>query len=484
MGTGFLAVNYRSGIVPRLVSYTGAIQSPFGATFGALDSGTGDSNMAFNRVITFYGLIDGNDSLFFAFYAVADNQVYQSFDNANTWTSVFTLTPFTGTTVKKSGLNIVYLNGQPAMCVFWFNPGDSHWYGAYSFNGRNWTTQDLGVQAFATASNVTSDTVYHNKVYASLSADGATSTHACMYDPGVGRFTLFSLPNTTTTGSGSICVYNNRVFCLYTVFISGSGLSHALVELTGSNVTTIASTISGVTGSVATGTCCTLFVDPNVDRLYAVFRDSVGFECWQFDSSLSSTDITTTVFPSGGSALNPAATSARVLAMIDGADVPGTTIIYLFFSPSGATASSWLTYLWNGPTAAISVPPGNIATGSASHAMPFNRYVTGTYFWVLGIPNPVVISRTYAGTGIRLVLRLYGASNAFRAFFALNNEEYPTRVCTLSNPNSGTVVGGTLVRNMIGGTPSGTAFEVTWLAETDGVSEGDSFKLICQNLLI
>lgn len=488
MAANFLTVNYNAGGVPIISLYRPTdsfIPVAFwGNTFGALDTGTSTSNVAFNRVILFYGQkgtttfpFPSGEAVFEGFYAAADTHVYQSLDFGSTWTAVYTMTPFTANTINKSGLNIVYLNGQAALTIFWFNSPTSAWYGAYTFDGVNWTTHGPFTGLASTTNGLTSDTVYDNSVYCTT-APGSNGNVVC-YSPGVGRIISIGLSGPNSTGCACLAEYNNRLFCLFT---RSSATDSQLAEIVSGAAQTITTSING-SGNAAAGNMCSLFADPNDGNLYGIFHGPTGFVAYQWTSTLGTpTNITSTVLPTS---LSTTGASARLLPFIDAVEITGAPRVYLWYAPDGSASTVWVPFIWNGSGTVITTIAA--AQGTVGSAMPANRYSTGAYYWYPYSPYSVITARTYVDGGIQFTLRLYGSStnnNSFRIYYGLTNEEYPTRPATLSNPSSGTVVGGNIVRNMAPGTPSGTFFQVTWLSETDGLTDGTAFKVVCENFLL
>jgi hypothetical protein len=489
MAADFLTINYNAGGTPIISLYRPTdsfIPVAFwGNSFGSLDTGTSDANVAFNRVIKFFGQsgttvypFSPAAAVFEVFYAVAGDQVYRTFDYGATWSSVYTLSPLTANTINKSGLNIVYLNGAPALCIFWYNSPTARWYGAYTLDGVSWTTHGPFTLTAATTNGLTSDTVYNNSVYCTTGP--SSNGHVVSYSPGAGFMTSATLSGPNGTGCACLAEYNNRLFCLFT---RSAGTDSQLAEIVSSGAQAVTTSIHG-SGNAAVGNMCALFADQNVGNLYGIFHGPTGFVAYEWTSSLGTpTNITSSVLESN---LSTQAAAARLLAMVDEVEISGYPRIYLWFAPSGNAAATWTPFEWRGPNNFVTAIAGS-SMGTAGSAMPANRTATGSYFWYPYSPYSVITSRTYVSGTIQLALRLYGSStnnNTFRAFFATNEEEYPTRPCTLSSPNSGTVVGGNIVRNIIPGTPSGTYFTVTWDATTDGLANGAPFKLLCENFLL
>lgn len=478
----FLTINYRGASTPIISLYRPTAPIPvafWGSAFGSLDSGTSNNNCAMNRVIKFYGYRPPSSSLFEAFYAAVGDQVYQSTDYGMTWTSVYTLSPLTANTINKSGLNIVYLNGLPTLCIFWYNSPTARWYGAYTLDGTTWTTHGPFTLAASTTNGLTSDIVYGNSVY--CVTNPGSNGYAVNYDPGSGNMTSITLTGASTAGCACLAEYNNRLFCLYTITTATDSRLSEIVSGTLSNIT---SSIhgSGVTG---TGNMCSLFADPTDGNLYGIFHGPTGFVAYQWTSSLGTpTNISSTVLPTS---LSTTAATARLIVFVDQIEISGYPRIYLWYAPDGDVASLWVPLTWNGASAVITSMSGATAQGTVGSAMPANRSAPGPYYWYPYAPYSIILSREYTSSGIVLSLRLYGAStnnNAFRAFYSTGSEEYPIHPCTLTSPSSGTVVGGNIVRNIAPGTPSGTAFTVTWNATADGLSTGDGFQLVCENFLL
>lgn len=490
MAADFLTVNYNAGGTPIISLYrptdSGVPVAFWGNSFGSLDTGTTNANVAFNRIVKFYGQkgttvypFSSAAAVFETFYAVAGDQVYRSFDYGNTWSSVYTLAPLTANTINKSGLNIVYLNGAAALCVFWYNSPTTAWYGAYTLDGANWTTQGPFTLTASTTNGLTSDTVYNNSVYCTTGP--SSNGHVVIYNPGSASMASAALSAPNGTGCACLAEFNNRLFCLFT---RSSGTDSQLAEIVGGGAQAITTGING-SGNAAVGNMCALFTDQSVGRLYGIFHGPTGFVAYEWTSSLGTpTDITSTVLPAS---LSTQAAAARLLAFVDEVEISGYPRIYLWFGPDGAAASVWTLFEWLGPNNVVTQVPGTSAMGSVGAAMPANRTATGSYFWYPYSPYSVITSRTYVSGTVLLELRLYGTStnnNTFRAFFATNEEEYPTHPCTLSSPSSGTVVGGNIVRNITPGSASGTYFTVTWNAATDGLTNGAPFKLLCENILL
>jgi len=489
MPADFLAINYRSGGTPIVIHYSGSTVVTVGTSFGILDTGTTDGNVPFNRVIKFFGQkgttsfpFQPGEAVFEAFYAVAGATVYRSFDDGTTWEAVYVLNPILSTsTIKKSGLNIVFINGVPALTIFWRFDTFGDWYGAYTFDGVNWTRH--GGFAFTATGNpgngLTSDTVYQNVVYC---ASMPISQGILYYNPGAGIIGHIGLPDSSGAGCGCLCEYNSRLFVLYTRTTSTDS---RLFEIIGGSAFQITSSING-SGNAATGNMCALFADRSerTQDLYGIFHGPTGFVVYQWTSSLGPpTNITSSVLPTE---LSTIANTARAVVLVDDVDITAHPRMYIYAAPNGASATQWSIYEWDGPNTVMSLVSGSVLTGSAAHALPANRTSAGPYFWDALSSYVMITNREYLTTGgIRLTMRLYGSStNTFRAFFATAGEEYPTHPCTLSNPTSGTVIGGTLVTNINSGTPSGTFFEVTWLAQDDGLVDGGQFKLVCENFLL
>jgi hypothetical protein len=489
MPADFLAINYRSGVTPAVIHYSGSTIGNVGTNFGVLDTGTGDGNVPFNRVIKFFGQkgltsfpFQPAEAVFEAFYAVAGSTVYRSFDDGANWEVVFALTPISAsTTIKKSGLNIIYMNGLPALTIFWRDDTGGNWYGAYTFDGVNWTRQGgFSVTSGNPGSGLTSDTVYQNVIYCTSMP---INQGVVYYNPAANIIGQIGLNNSSGAGCGCICEYNNRLFILYTRTTNSDS---NLYEIIGGAAFPITDGINGI-GNASTGNMCALFADraERTPDLYGIFHGSTGFVAYRWTSSLGTpTNITSSVLPT---ALSTIANTARAVVLVDDVDITAHPRVYIYAAPSGLSTAQWSIYEWEGPSIVMSLVPGSVLTGSAAHAIPANRTSAGPYFWNLASSYVIITNREYLTTGgIRLTMRLYASSptNAFRAFFAIAGEEYPIRPCTLSNPISGTVVGGTLVLNMNRGTPSGTYFQVTWLAQDDGLVNGDQFKLVCENFLL
>lgn len=470
----FIALNYQVG-TPQMVRYAGASPAPVGNTFGTADTVATAANTTQpnGRIIQFGGLN--------TYLAATGNNIWRTTDGGTTWTSVYTFTglnPGGGIpNANKSGFNIFYLNGIPAVGIMYITlSGSWSMFFAYSFNGITWTTVTATfVNIGGTEVGVNDSLVIGNTIFYSI----ATRPEILIALPGAAT-NIFMTPSGAASNqlTPSFCQFNNRVFILY---IRTASTTLTLGEIVGQSSAVIASLDTGLTGTTGQGMGA-LFVDGV--NMYAIARGSAGgYRAWQIDSALSVTEITSTVLPSVLTTASSQGGGTRMRVLIDGVSSPGSSPdIYLYYAASAD--SMWAAYQWNGNAAQITLITQG---GSTRTSLPFVNNVTGSYFVADSVfPSTAGISveitnRIFTATGVRLSFKIYGTSaggaTSFRVYVGDENAEYPTVAGTLTNPSVGAISGGNINTGLTADNGV-TTYQVTWAAQTDGFSTNEQFRLI------
>lgn len=494
MIASFIGLQFQTG-TPQMFRYAGTNVAAVGSSFGTADiavtSSLSNNCMPCGRVIRFGGLN--------TYVATVDTNIYRSTNGGSTWTAVHALTDIASTATQiKSGFAVVYLNGLPALAMMYQGSGAgslNSYYGVYSFDGVTWTTQ--GSFTITTAGNLSNvnrgfnhTVVQGSTVYiqagSSSAAGGSSSDYTFIYQPGANSITA---ANPSGIGNGNmsptICEFNNRIFVLY---VRTAATTLTLGEIVGNNSTVISSLQTGMP-STTSGTG-TLFVDGV--NMYAIATGSdgagsnTGFKVWQISSTLTVTEITSTVLPTilrSAYPLTAGIAEGRVQAIIDGVTSPGSApTIYLYFSFSANT--NYALYQWNGNATEITLISQG---GTTLHSLPFFGNVTGTYFVADSVyPSTTGISvevtnRIFTATGVRLSFKIYGTSAggavSFRVYVGAANEEYPTTAGTLTDPSVGAISGGNINTGLTADNGV-TTYQVTWAAQTDGFTTNSQFRLV------
>ena len=179
-----------------------------------------------------------------------------------------------------------------------------------------------------------------------------------------------------------------------------------------------------------------------------------------------------------------ATTSSGVGVYLDSNSNPGAVRdAFIFYYNNVDT--NWYLYRWNGPGSRMgkwsdlsqNVPLGVFA--DARDSLPFVHTVTGIYS--AAQQRVEIKSRAYVAGGLRISFTITDGSYPGQlikvlgfwgtGFMALPNNN----MATLSNSSHGN-----LVNNVIYDleADTGTEYQVTWLAETDGFANSENFKFV------
>lgn len=511
--TGFYALNNQSG-TPQLKIYAPERNS-VGSTFASAETFTaGDQSSC--RVILFGTTInsgvEGSNGILIA---MQRSGIYRSTDQGSNWTLVHTLTDVDATACK-SGLYIVYINGVATLCGFYRAVTGSAFRGVTSTDGTTWTNTIL---PGATASGTTTPygmTLYRGKLF------GIQGTQVFIYDPGAGTIAsidVSEVPSASSLSSAGLTVCGGNVYIAYR---DSSGFL-SLAKLGGGSFSqkfTSTSSVSTGTGkwgvwtltASAGGTpdpfipatlqeqVCVIAHRPGAGTL-SPFDPRWGSYFFLYQPSTDTftfTDLTATSIPSLMATASGTTTSVAIF--FDTAVNPGAVRdVFIYYNDGTA---NWNLYRWNNyqrmgkwapPTTNI---PLVAAFADTDDALPSLPQVTGSYTFGAGAiafggntyyqfsssqVSVNLISRAYVTGGIRLTFTLAfpqfaGQLAKIVGFWGTKNTTLPNNsVATLTASSHGTITGN-IIYNLV---PDGvTQFQVTWLAETDGISNFDSYKIV------
>jgi hypothetical protein len=306
-----------------------------------------------------------------------------------------------------------------------------------------------------------------------------------VWSPGTGTMSTISFSAQPRQAEPTLCVFNDRLFLLKQQ--TPSTAQYELWEITGGTMTL------KITFSLAPDSPAFL---PNDHIKFAMFVDGANLICclpaalntggptkWKVfavDSALVATDISTTVDLT--TVFGVPALTGRVGAIVD---IPesigvGSPDIYLGYAADGNNGTSISWAKWNG----IASPVTGVGTGgNVQHALPWGVQNGGSVFWTSGQRHVERISALPVDGGVRWGFKIYSPNpsvDAVSVRWIVTNAvgEYPTTpYATLSNPSVGTLSAGNTQIDGLDAADNGvTTFFVTWLAQTDGFSNGDLAK--------
>lgn len=404
-----------------------------------------------NRVIQFAG----------ATYAWHKNQIYKLNTGTSNWDSVFTQSFATGQPQNHSGLHKCNVNGVPAMVGIYNATTVSKWIGIYSFDGASWTEVDIS----ASVTGNLNQAFHRNWIWKNQLWWVHDGTKIYFWDP---TTTAVGQAAVASDFKGDFCIHKNR---LYMAGVDAAGNRDRISEFV-SGVWFARTASLTDDGNNAISQC----VFPGGDGfMYAIFYDVTGgpsgFRVFKLsvagDGTVTPTDITTTVLPSGyrpGGGL--AGVSSRFWAFVDTETAAGSApTIWLFFASQGTAGGTTTLFQWMGASTLMSqIDQG----GDVAMAFPESKVGGGEYIFTLGESDALITGRAPVVGGERISFKLFGGgTRSFRMFYGTNGEA-PISSATLASPS----VGSLNVNNIQvdGLTADGTTvYQVTWLAIADGV---------------
>lgn len=465
----FLAVNCRNG-TPQVERWVNAIPAFIGVPITGATGDTDGTNINIPRGYTAAIKFGGSQT----FVVTVGQAIHRTTDGGGTWTQVWDLTPYTsgGFSVAKSGLFVLHVGGVATAVLVTFKFSNTY-YAHKSTDGVTWATAG----PFATGATnpyYNNDTVVWNgRLVTIWNSSSNEDTLSTVYDPVTDTMSMATMGSFGGAfhGSGSLCVFNDRLFSVMRSFAGAS--STRILELVAGTWVTI-NAFTSTTGDATSKTC--MFVDGAF--LYAFVTVGAAWQCFQWSSAMGGpTNISGAVVPTALS--SGMAAGARMSVIIDDRAVPGTApTIWLHQSVDGTAGSAINQWKWNGPSQFIGTLPGsagsgpNSTGGSARDNLPFTHEAQGVTFWTSGEDHLEMKGVTPIVGGISVAFVLYSDDGlgvaSVRAWQGVATDEYPLAAATLTGTTTG------LAKDNV------TVHSVAWQAATDGFASGDVAKFIME----
>lgn len=486
---------------PQVFRYLNATPVPLGNTFSTAD--TAGAPQYWTRRNAIINVASG-------VYAATYDGVYRLKADNVTWSAsgvdgglTFTNPDLAaGQGVARSGLHVFYIGSSPFICG-WYKTttGADNLRGfRLDVNGGGWSEQSdvaTGVVLGATDGGSPHNEIpFKGLLYFSTAINGGSLTHRT-YNPSTGAFGLLAHPISEVAGLNYVydfCAFNDVLYMVTPIDVS-SGVNgrprlYPLTAGSWNTTPTVLDTVPanlGLTNGGVARWC--LFTDSTY--LYAlclVNTDGVGtnygWRCYQIDSALVVTDITTTVLPvglrspdDGGGA--PLAQTGRFFKFIDVDTNPASPTTYLWYSPNNDPVQAYSLYQWTSNAAPMVLVE---AGGVASDAAPNLAQTGGDRIFTLGELNVLVTNRQPVIGGEQIYFRAWGdtgnADKYVRFYFSKQGEPTTTQ-CVLI----GTATGGVAVRvgNAILNVEADdgtTEYSIIWDIGANSVASGDRVQLV------
>jgi hypothetical protein len=387
----------RSGSNQAALRYTGTVVTTLGNTFGTTESSDGDHTPQ-NHAVQFQGNI----------FAVGSDGVYRKDDptaDSGSWTQVHAFTSPDTTNSRFSGLYPVNISGIPSLTMLYGTTTGTTSFRGVKFNGSSWS-ETAEIAAAAAIVKIKAEIIFRNQLHIVDSAP-----NSIVWNPSGDTITTVS--NTFGNANVGLCVFRNRLFAVHS---TGGNAVSSISEFTSgwtivvNNFSTAAFNATGVFPSFDSGNQC-LFTDGTnmycmVSGLHDLAQGMLtagegGWRCFQFDSNLAVTNLTTTVLPAnlradadGGSGGGAPANGSilgpqgdRFFAFTDVDTTPGSQTTWLYYSPSQASPqipvpANFVIYQWNGSGSVMT--QSGVAGGSDEHSVVSLPTSGGEYAWTAG----------------------------------------------------------------------------------------------------
>jgi len=466
MPTPFLTLNPKSGTPQIKRSVTGVVANVSGSVAaGTVEAGISDE-MLLQRAIRFLGC---NTWIY-----PQGTSIYRSTDAGASYSTVAGPDADLGAgTDGKTPLSLSYVAGVPTLS-FLTEIGGSGYFLWTSTNGTSWTKTG----PFPLAG--TSGAIWGVSFWRGSFYGFSNTPNTIVWNPGSLTVSSVAVPSSTRLDFVS-WVFNDRLFGLWDEFTGA--FEPVLYEFVGGSWVVRDSTIPArASGTLTTQSKNALFVDPTANVMVAIIPEggAAGYRVYQWDSTLTRTEITSAV--GINAALGASTGSTRLGVILDTqAAVPtgGTPPVSIYSASSGVTGTAWTLCEWNGVASPMLSIGGG---GDVAFAMPFGVQNGGSVFWTNGQRHIERVSATPASGGVTYGFRIYSPNPSVDAvsvrwIYGVNTDEFPhSPFGTLTNPSAGVISGGNTITGLDAADNGATLFTVTWLAETDGFSVGDFAK--------
>jgi hypothetical protein len=489
------------GATPQVIRYLNSTPTPLGNTFGTDDAAASPQYWTRRNPVAQVGG---------GIYAVTYDGVYRLKPDGVTWSNsgadgglIFTNPDLAaGQGVARSGLTVFYIGSSAFLCG-WYKTttgaGNLRGY-RLDVNGGGWSEQtDI---ATISALGATDGGSPHNEIpfrgllYFGTAANGGVVTQRT-YNPSSGAFATLTHPISNVSGLNYLydyCVLDNVLYMVTPIDVS-SGVNgrprlYALAAGSWLTTPTLLDTVPANLGATNGGVArwC-LFTDgTNLYALCLVNTDGVGtnygWRCYQIDSSLLVTDISTTVLPTsllspddGGGA--PLAQTGRFTKFIDVDTLPTVPAIYLRYTVNNDPAQAINLFQWVSNAAPMTLIETN---GVASDAGPNLAQTGGDRIFTPGEMNVLITNRQPVLSGEQIFFRAWGnpgPSDKFVRFYFNKQGEPPAVQCVLTGSATGGVAArvGNELQN-IEADDGVTEYSITWNISGNSVVSGDRVQLV------
>lgn len=409
---------------------------------------------------------------------VQGDSIYRTTDAAATWTTVHGPDADLGTTVTKSAIRVVFINGIATLAFVGYDGA-----GGYTlFTSADGVTWSKSAKFALTAQTMAlqTTTLWRGSLYCTAGLGLLARTYQADYWSKT--IVEITQPDVHGTQNDScFAVFNGQLYGAWTQLSNGRV---GLYQLQG-GAWVFVGNLGAAISTFAADRKIALFVQGA--SMYAIFmEDNPDFpvpdpvqwiwRCTEISSALAFTDRPTPVAVIHGGETNTSRVMPVVESPVGGGSIPE---INLYFATAGAPLSGQGEWLWNGAFAALTAYVGGGL--SVQDSWPGGSQYNGNVFWVSGqraIDLVQALPTMVGGAGVRWGYRLYSPNPSVdtvsvQGFWGTAADEYPCAQLAanpspvLTSPTAGTLIG-QIITGLDAADNGATLFEVTWLAATNG----------------
>lgn len=445
--------------------YVNGSPTQIGNTFGTSYGGaTPDRSKLSNQIIQFQGDL----------YAMAQDGVYKK-DDPTTMTGGWTqqiafTTPDTGNP-SATGLHVADVSGTQYLFCCFCDDADIDGARWAKFDGTTWTQSVGTVDQGTTWGQTYATIVYRNVMHVACGSGGGP--HLWTYDPSADS--IAQIPASggifNNNAYASFCIFQDRLFLM----ACSAQPTNSIWEFVAGAWTKIAALDAAqVFGTYGPGNV-SLFTDgTNMYRLSGA--PTQGWRCYQINSALSQSDISSLVLPSSLRAVADGGTfggnnqTQRFAAAYDTDSAPGSLTITLYHTVDGTGGTGYTAFQWNGPGSLITqVDTG----GDVEHAPPTGYPNHGERIWTAEERDIKITGRKAVSGGEEVSFIAYGGGTGLnmKLWYSLQGEPVLSEA-TLSTPVTGGSATFNAGMNRVEGIAAdgATVYTIVWDFVTDGLA--------------
>jgi len=402
-------------------------------------------------------------------FVIHDDEIYQSTDEAATFTKVHTLAGRISNLRNQTIAPIpVMVAGALKLIGFYFRDAPAN-IGVFVYDLATdaWTDADTGVTYASATPGMTLPVFFEGQVYARV---GSTFV---AYDPiSTGTTTLTTSPVASSFGGDQMFVWNNEIW---------------IGPLTGANTGSMWKLVgsqwvesTGDLGNAASTTKSALFIDPNTGNLI-VIQDVATTRAWRITPALVMTDITASVVGTGLAAIGSFGSNARWWPLIERTP-GGNYTVHIFASRGGDTTDPIERFEWIDD--ATQITELGVVGGSADMAFPYAIDGGGQYAFFANEMRTLQTAQVINATGVEITCEAYeqgGTTRSVRGHYdksGVSPNSLTLDPMTIGNPAGavGLSVSGINPGAQIDGVPvDRTPITFDWDQITDGFLTGDNY---------